>query len=149
MPWMLGLVWRRMTKKTNKRRSGKKNKMKQVDEDSSRKPSMSLYMGLSIVFLVSLPSCLVLCRILSTPSVLLGLANLMPDPMINAVNYMFPTSELRASYDIVKSFAGASSEGYDQMVAMLKHLLFVTFHIQMGSESVKVYLGLSIRCLTQ
>lgn len=138
MPWMLGLVWRRMTKKTNKRRSGKKNKMKQVDEDSSRKPSMSLYIGLSIVFLVSLPSCLVLCRILSTPSVLLGLANLMPDPMIKAVNFMLPLSELRASYDIVKSFAGASSEGYDQMVAMLKHLLFVTFHIQMGTGHIGI-----------
>ena len=135
MPWVLGLVWRRMAKKPNERRSGKKNKKKQVYQDSSGKPGFAVYMGLSLVLLLSLPSCLVLCRILSTPSVLLGLANLMPDPVIKAVNYMFPTSELRASYDIVKSFAGTTSEGYDQMVAMLKHLLFVTFHIQMGSES--------------
>ena len=150
MPWMLGLVWRRMTRKSNKKRSGKKNKKKQFEEDFSGKPALSSSMGLSFALLLSLPSCLVLCRILSTPSVLLGLANLMPDAVIKAVNYMFPTSELAASYDIVKSFAGASSEGYDHMVVMLKHLLFVTFHIQLGSESESTsYLPRFVHRLTQ
>ena len=49
-------------------------------------------------------------------------------PVSNAFHYMFPIDELAASYDIVTSFVSDKELLHD----MVAHLLFVTFHIQMG-----------------
>jgi hypothetical protein len=45
---------------------------------------------------------------------------------------MFPLSELTSSYNTIYSFFDGNAENQQLLHDMLCHLLFVTFHIQMG-----------------
>ncbi|KAL9179061.1 hypothetical protein ACHAXT_000103 [Thalassiosira profunda] len=109
-------------------RGDAKAKKQSAGEDESPPPSLALSMGLSAIFLFGLPLCLLLCRLLSNRAFLQAALQFVPAPASNAFHYMFPIKELAASYDIIAHFATDRELLYD----MLAHLLFVTFHIQMG-----------------
>ncbi len=50
----------------------------------------------------------------------------------NIFQYMFPLSELKSSYNTISSFFDGDPSNQQFLHDMLCHLLFVTFHIQMG-----------------
>ncbi|KAL7546346.1 hypothetical protein ACHAWF_009681 [Thalassiosira exigua] len=114
------------------RKEGKKPQKTEAKDDpypaTSPPPSLALSMGVAAILFLGLPSCLVLCRLLSSPSFLSSVVRVVPRPTKDAVGYMFPVEELAAAYDIVRSF----SSDEELLRDMLCHLLFVTFHVQVG-----------------
>ena len=116
---------------SNEKSKGKKAKKSNKNPSSSATtpPSLALSIGLSVILLSSLPLCLLACRLLSTTTFVASLIKMsVPVPIKNAFRYMLPISELTASYDIVSSFVSDKELLHD----MLCHLMFVTFHIQIG-----------------
>ena len=126
LPTLLGWCVKLLGKK-NAEKKGKKQK-KKAASSSATPPSSAMSIGISTLLLVSLPSCLYICRLFSNPTFLSLIIQHVPTPISNAFHYMFPIEELTASYDIVNSFVTDKELLHD----MLAHLLFVTFHIQMG-----------------
>ncbi|KAL7539301.1 hypothetical protein ACHAXR_009291 [Thalassiosira sp. AJA248-18] len=115
-------------KKQNKSKKKKSSSANNSNTASNLSPSLTLSIGLSTILLVSLPLCLIACRLFSNPDFLASTIQYIPQPISDAFHYMFPLHELAASYDIVTSFVSDKDLLHD----MLAHLLFVTFHIQMG-----------------
>jgi len=138
MPWMVGMFLRNRRKKNDEKLLNKGAKNKKNESSTSDPPSLAVYIVISSIFLFSIPFCLVLCRLLSDPSIYSSCLVWMPKPMrskvIYALNYMFPIQELTSSYEIVTSFFSDQKFLHD----MLKHLLFVTFHIQMGMGHIGI-----------
>jgi len=135
MPPMMG--WLVRSKDTKTKKGGGKNSKKspRTNNLSSIPPSLILPISLSTLFLVSLPSCLYLCRLFSNPTFLTFVINNIPQyPIKDALHYMFPISELNASYEIVTSFISNKELLHD----MLAHLLFVTFHVQVGRGHIGI-----------
>ena len=112
----------------NKKQQQSIKKKKAAELSSTPPPSLTMSMGISTLLLVSLPFCLYICRLFSNPTFLSLVIQHVPMPVSNAFHYMFPIDELAASYDIVTSFVSDKELLHD----MVAHLLFVTFHIQMG-----------------
>ena len=132
MNWFVNFMNKRSnTDSSNEKSKGKKAKKSNKNPSSSATtpPSLALSIGLSVILLSSLPLCLLACRLLSTTTFVASLIKMsVPVPIKNAFRYMLPISELTASYDIVSSFVSDKELLHD----MLCHLMFVTFHIQIG-----------------
>mmetsp|Transcript_46039 Transcript_46039/g.97689 ORF Transcript_46039/g.97689 Transcript_46039/m.97689 type:complete len:1010 (+) Transcript_46039:267-3296(+) len=112
-----------------KEKKKKKKKGKQTVDATTPPPSLATSIGLSTILLLSLPICLRTCRLFSDPTFLATIIRMTPQyPIKDALHYMFPIAELSASYDIVNSFVSDK----ESLRVMLIHLLFVTFHIQIG-----------------
>ena len=122
----------------------------------SRYTNQSSISGKGIILSIILPLsisaiiCLYTCRIFSNPDILfshlrqLQLShNMFPSTILhriqstitlifNIFQYMFPLSELTSAYNTIYSFFDGNAENQQLLHDMLCHLLFVTFHIQMG-----------------
>ena len=165
MPWMVGKFVQYGVKKgsnnnnnnNNKKNKNSKNK-KAGHSSASPPPSLTMSIGVSTIILFSVPFCLLLCRLLSNPSMLSTCHHVLPQPLLKLLlpitepivtklnellNYMFPIQELTASYEIVTSFVSDQTLLHD----MMKHLLFVTFHIQMVSGFATYQLALFVVCM--
>jgi len=105
----------------------KKNK-DSTTSNNMPQPSLSMSIGIAIIILLSPPLCLYTCRLFSNPSFLSTLIQNTPIFISNTLQYMFPISELSASYNIICSFVSDKELLHDMIV----HLLFVTFHIQVS-----------------
>lgn len=105
----------------------KKNK-NSMKANSMPKPSLTMSIGIALIILLSPPLCLYTCRLFSNPSFLSTLIQNTPIFISNTLQYMFPISELSASYNIICSFVSDKELLHDMIV----HLLFVTFHIQVS-----------------
>jgi hypothetical protein len=129
LPTLLGWCVNLLGKNSGEGKKGsKKQQSKKKKAAESPPPSLTMSIGISTLLLVSLPSCLYMCRLFSNLTFLSLVIQQVPTPVSNAFHYMFPIEELAASYDIVTSFVSDKELLHD----MLAHLLFVTFHIQMG-----------------
>jgi len=106
----------------------KKNKDSTKQQSNMPKPSLSMSIGIAIIILLSPPLCLYTCRLFSNPIFLSTLILNTPIFISNTLQYMFPLSELSASYNIICSFVSDKVLLHDMIV----HLLFVTFHIQVS-----------------
>jgi len=126
--------------KREKNRSSKKRKKHQLaaaeaeatsaaSSSPSLLPSTIRILILSILLLLTLPLCLAITRTLSNPTFLTThLVQYTPTFVHDAFHYMFPITELTASYDIITNFVSNKTLLHD----MICHLGFVTCHIQMG-----------------
>jgi len=104
-----------------------------------------------LLLIISPPLCLYICRLLSNPSILLShplihqpsIQNMIPQSILHQIHsiititcnifqYMFPLSELTSAYYTITSFFDSNPTNQQLLHDMLCHLLFVTFHIQMG-----------------
>ncbi|KAL7517980.1 hypothetical protein ACHAWX_002848 [Stephanocyclus meneghinianus] len=102
-----------------------------LGEEGSPPPSLVTSILISITSLLSIPFCLLICRLFSSPSFFDALFALTPSAVKDTIMYMFPITEMKASYDIVSAFY-TTSEQKKRLHDMLRHLLFVTVHIQFG-----------------
>lgn len=133
LPWALGKCWRicgageECAQDVNKGSKKKKNR----GETSSKPPSLFGSMVTSTVVMLSLPICILVCRFFSSPSLYAVLPNIIPSSIKNSFLYMFPITEMAASYDIVAAFY-TTPQQKQVLHDMLRHLLFVTVHIQFG-----------------
>jgi len=149
MPWMMkcfyGLVVANNSNKRNNSNnsdvtSGKKpsdiynDNDDDDDDDDEQPPSLTVSLGTSILALVTLPICLLFCRSFSNPTFLHTINNLTPLPLKNVLKFMLPISELSAAYDIIVTFV----PNQQVLHGMMKHLLFVTFHIQVGMGHIGI-----------
>jgi hypothetical protein len=122
LPWVFGrcCVW-----------SGSIKKKKQ-DDVINAPPSLLSSMALALIIMSSYPICLFTCRILSTPYFYTQfLPSIIPIKLQSILQYMFPISEMTASYNIILTFYN-NTEQKKVLHNMLRHLLFVTAHIQFG-----------------
>ena len=106
----------------------KKKKKDSMKSNNMPKPSLTLSIGIALIILLSPPLCLYTCRLFSNPTFLSTLIQNTPNYISNTLQYMFPLSELSASYTIICSFVSDKELLHDMIV----HLLFVTFHIQVS-----------------
>lgn len=106
----------------------KKNKDSMKANNMPVQPSLAMSIGVVLIILLSPPLCLYTCRLLSNPTFLSTLIQNIPIFISNTLQYMFPISELSASYNIICSFVSDKELLHDMIV----HLLFVTFHIQVS-----------------
>jgi hypothetical protein len=120
-----------------------------IQQTATTKGKSTLYIILLLI--ISPPLCLNVCRLLSNPSIILShpllhqpsIQNMIPQSILqqiqsiititcNIVQYMFPVSELQSAYYTITSFFDSNPTNQQLLHDMLCHLLFVTFHIQMG-----------------
>ena len=131
MPWMMGCVYKLVATATNNSKQQQKKKKKDDDEQP---PSLTMSLGTSIVVLATLPLCLLFCQSLSNPIFHHTLSTLTPTPLKDLIKFMFPISELSAAFDIISTFV----PNKPLLHGMLQHLLFVTFHIQVGMGHIGI-----------
>ena len=82
----------------------------------------------TVVVSSSAVMCLFFCRIVGSTRALTFLFNTMtPKPVRDFFLYSFPITDLKAAYDIISEFTHEND-----LQLQLKHLLFVTFNIQVG-----------------
>lgn len=140
LPWMLKRVLevrKRDNNRVKKNDAGgtpKKKKTERSNNLDNNPPSIAFSMAIASITLFSFPFSLILCRLISTPSILLSLVKLLPQPIKDMLMYMFPIVEMMASYDIITAFVS----DHELLHLMLKHLLFVTFHIQVGMGHIGI-----------
>lgn len=141
MPWLMdtfyGLLVANIAKKKTK--SDGSNTKQQVNgkkacDGDEQPPSLTVSLGTSIFALATLPLCLLFCRTFSNPIILQSIANITPQPIKDLLGFMLPISELSAAFDIVSTFVPDT----ELLHGMLKHLLFVTFHIQVGMGHIGI-----------
>eukprot|EP00804_Cyclotella_cryptica_P025185 CCRYP_016989-RC/>CCRYP_016989-RC protein AED:0.09 eAED:0.09 QI:182/1/1/1/0.8/0.81/11/1581/464 len=144
LPWALGMCWRMSGSSaedvagardvsgalTSSEEKGH-NANSALGEKGSAPPSLVTSIVISTVSLLSFPLCLLICRLLSSPSFFAALPTFIPSPVKDTIVYMFPISEMTASYDIISAFY-TTPEQKNRLHDMLRHLLFVTVHIQFG-----------------
>jgi len=78
-----------------------------------------------------------ICRMVSLNgwiSIMITAENYMPLALVRGVRYMFPLDEMASAYNSVLQFVPM-----DIFHAQMKHLMFITFHIQVGMG----YLGIA------
>jgi len=135
MPWLMGCFYALVVASSKKRNnnhatSGKKSS----DNEDEQPPSLTISLGTSILALVTLPLCLLFCRTFSNPTFLQTITTLTPQPLQNLLQFMLPISELSAAYTIIATFV----PNQQLLHGMMKHLLFVTFHIQVGMGHIGI-----------
>lgn len=116
---------------TRKAAAAKKGTTKAAKKKPTPTTSMVDVLSFLLVVLAAAPACMYLCRLLSNPAFLLATCQLIPKVILDGVEYMFPVQEMIASYGIVSSFVDVEGGG-ERLRRMLRHLLFVTFHAQVG-----------------
>ena len=84
-----------------------------------------------LAVILTFPISLYTCRYLSSPSFLSLLPTILPSSLKEAIYYMFPIHEMTESYNIISAFY-TTPQQTKVLHDMLKHLLFVTVHIQFG-----------------
>jgi len=137
MPWLVETFYGVVVANTAKKNSIIKKEMngnKIQKNDEEQPPSLTMSLGTSIFVLATLPLCLLSCRAFSNPTFLQSLNNLTPQPIKDVLGFMLPISELSAAFDIVSTFVPDT----ELLHGMLKHLLFVTFHIQVGMGHIGI-----------
>jgi ABC-type multidrug transport system fused ATPase/permease subunit len=147
-------IWEGDIKKKFAVRHGTKVEDSDEEDDS---PSLLLSLIISIIIFVSLPICLFVTRWIMNydeysilPSVLTkttggGMMMIMPQSIIDIIYYSLPIKEITASYNVLQTFfandsggGGGGDGGRQELQNMLTHLLFVTFHVQMGMGHVGI-----------
>jgi ABC-type multidrug transport system fused ATPase/permease subunit len=125
------------------------------NEEEDDSPSLLLSLIISIIIFISVPSCLFVTRWIMNydgysilPSILTntggtgGIMMIMPQYIIDIIYYSLPIKEITASYNILQTFFVNDSDGgiggRQELQNMLTHLLFVTFHVQMGMGHVGI-----------
>ena len=129
------------------------------DEEEEDSPSLLLSLMISIVIFISVPSCLFVTRWIMNydgysilPSVLTKatttggtMTMTMPQSIVDVIYYSLPIKEITASYNVLQTFfandGGGGGDGGgngQELQNMLTHLLFVTFHVQMGMGHVGI-----------
>jgi hypothetical protein len=68
------------------------------DAQDKKPPSLVASMSLALVVMLSFPVCLLICRFFSSPSFFVNLPTIVPTTIIDAILYMFPITEMTASY---------------------------------------------------
>jgi energy-coupling factor transporter ATP-binding protein EcfA2 len=129
MPWLMGCFVAYVDKK-------KKKMMKKNDnsDDDDQPPSLIMSLGTSILALATLPMSLLFCQTLTNSMFQNTITTITPQPIKDLLGFMFPISELSAAYNIISTFVSNKVLLHD----MLKHLLFVTFHIQVGMGHIGI-----------
>jgi len=128
LPMVMGWFVNKFTTSKGGKKEKKKKGKKSSPSTTPPQPSLTLSIGLSTILLICPPLCLYTCRLFSDPQMLQSLTQNIPAFINDAFHYMFPIHELAASYEIISAFVSDKELLRD----MLCHLLFVTFHIQMG-----------------
>ena len=123
LPWGMGRCRRMLEEKEGGTKIGK--------ESDEKKMSWTCFLSLCFVGLLSFPLCLWTCRFVSSPAFFSLLSSILPSSMKKAIFYMFPIHEMMESYNIVSAFY-TTPQKEKVLHDMLKHLLFVTVHIQFG-----------------
>lgn len=136
MPWMMGCAFVAVERRKGRMKMNdmSDNKKKKPGDDDEQYPSLTMSLVASVFVLASLPMCLVFCRTLSNPTFLIAITNLTPQPLKDLLQFMFPINEFSAAFDIVSTFVPDKLLLHD----MLKHLLFVTFHVQVGMGHIGI-----------
>ena len=128
-------------------------------EEEEDSPSLLLSLIISIIVFISVPSCLFVTRWIMNydgysilPSVLTktgtgGMITTMPQSIVDVMYYSLPIKEIAASYNVLQTFfandgggggGGGGNGNGQELQNMLTHLLFVTFHVQMGMGHVGI-----------
>ena len=132
LPWGIGWWCRVFGLKDELRQDLKKSSSKKESKTKRGLPPSLMYsMTLSLMVLLSFPVCLLICRFFSSPSFYTILPTIIPVAVKDAILYMFPVTEMTASYNIIAAFY-TTPEQKKVLHDMLRHLLFVTCHIQFG-----------------
>jgi len=100
----------------HKRQGMKKKEMSIVDK----------LRALTVVAISGVAS-LLFCQYVASGDVQRILSIITPKMFVDAIYYLFPVAELQESHDIVSAFVKPVL-----LQRMLSHLLFVTFHVQIG-----------------
>ena len=129
------------------------------EEEEEDSPSLLLSLIISIIVFISVPSCLFVTRWIMNydgysilPSVLTktgtgGMITTMPQSIVDVMYYSLPIKEIAASYNVLQTFfandgggggGGGGNGNGQELQNMLTHLLFVTFHVQMGMGHVGI-----------
>lgn len=152
-----------MKKKLASRHHGNVSSSSAEKEEDS--PSLLLSLIISIIAFISVPTCLFVTRwimnydgynysilalfpssVLTTTTTKAGAGGIMmPQSIIDIIYYSLPIKEITASYNVLQTFfandssSGGNGNGNGQELQnMLTHLLFVTFHVQMGMGHVGI-----------
>jgi len=120
LPWGIGKCWRSNVQ------DGSKTKETKGDE-----PSLISSISLCMVIMLCPPMCLMACRYFSSPAFFEMLPTIIPTAVKDAIFYMFPVSEMSESYHIISAFY-TTPQQQNALHDTLRHLLFVTVHIQFG-----------------
>ena len=144
MPCLMDTFYKFVAKSSKNKNNGnttknevmndKKKQDEQQQQQQHQPPSLILSLGTAIVALATLPLCILFCRTCTNPTFLQSITNLTPQPIQDLLGFMLPISELSAAFDIVSTFVPDT----DLLHGMLKHLLFVTFHIQVGMGHIGI-----------
>lgn len=140
LPWLIGRLYG-----CNNSRGG--DDQVQVNKRQEEKPpSLLSSMAMAFILTTSYPSCLFICRFLSSPYFYTLLPTILPMKLKHILGYMLPLSEMKASYDIISVFytddnphnTALNTSAHEMLSQkkilhdMLRHLLFVTTHTQFG-----------------
>ncbi|KAL7458372.1 hypothetical protein ACHAWC_010625 [Mediolabrus comicus] len=132
MPWVMGCLVAYVDRKKKKKKM--ENDNSDDDDDDQPPPSLIMSLGTSILALTTLPMSLLFCQTLTNPIFQHTITTITPQPIKDILGFMFPISELSAAYNIISTFVSNKVLLHD----MLKHLLFVTFHIQVGMGHIGI-----------
>lgn len=139
VPWVLQRQLQLQTRNNTLRRSQASSKAGSgtIAKNSSVPAANANNSRDMMVRLVSIAAAACLSLLLSHLAASGGLAKLFrlttPKILVRALSYLFPVAEMQAAYDIMAAFADPAI-----LEKQARHLLFVTFHIQVGMG----YLGI-------